>query len=131
MAVTLRNTDILFNDGSAQPKAVIGPGAAPFLPARAWCNFNGATTTPSQVNTSNVSSVTRVGTGTYFVTYAFFMTDAAGTVAVTCNSGVGDGSVFARIRDQSVPEVGGCAVETMRPGVGPMDSSSVHFVVFR
>jgi hypothetical protein len=131
MPTTLQNLGILFNNGTFQSQGVVAGGAAPLFAARAWCNFNGTTTTPSGLASANVSSVTRLGTGNYFVTYAVAMTDAAGTVAVTCNSAPTDGSVFARIANQAFGDASGCPVETMRPGVGAVDSGSVHFIMFR
>jgi hypothetical protein len=51
-------------------------GSAPIFAARAWVNFNGATTTPSIRSSGNVSSVTRSGTGDFTINFTTAMVDA-------------------------------------------------------
>jgi hypothetical protein len=72
MPVSLRNTDILMNSGSAIQDP---PGSAPSYLCRAWVNFNGNGTSAIRAS-GNVSSVTRNGTGSYSVNFSTAMPDA-------------------------------------------------------
>jgi hypothetical protein len=56
-------------------------GDAPYYGARAWVNFNGTGTVAIRAS-SNVSSITDLGTGLYDVNFASVMPDANYTVPV-------------------------------------------------
>ena len=66
MTVTVRGTDILFNDGSTQSTASTN---------RAWVNFNGTGTVAIRAS-YNVSSITDNGTGDYTVNFTSAISDA-------------------------------------------------------
>lgn len=73
MPVTLRNTDILMNSGSAIQDP---PGGAPGYVCRAWVNFNGQGSVSIRAS-GNVSSISDNGVGDYTVNFSSGMPDAS------------------------------------------------------
>lgn len=74
MTTTVRNLDILFNDGTTQSTAATAAQQA----ARAWVNFNGTgsiSTNQTMRANYNVSSVFKNGTGDYTVNFTSNLTD--------------------------------------------------------
>jgi hypothetical protein len=59
-------------------------GSAPSYACRAWVNFNGFNT-PTIIGSGNVSSITDLGVGTYYVNFATAMPDTNYCVASTRN----------------------------------------------
>jgi hypothetical protein len=59
-------------------------GSAPLYAARAWVNFNGTTTPPFIRGIGNVSSVTRISTGRYTVSFTTNAPDANYVINITC-----------------------------------------------
>lgn len=68
MAVTVRGTDILFNDGTTQSTAASGSAV------RAWVNFNGTGTVAIRASL-NVSSITDIGLGVYNLNFTTALAD--------------------------------------------------------
>ena len=68
-------------------------GSAPSYSARAWVNFNGQGT-PAIRASGNVSSITDVGTGTYFINFTTAMADVnyVATVLVSDDSSANRGT---------------------------------------
>jgi hypothetical protein len=64
--------------------------------SKAWVNFNGTTASPSTIRSSyNVSSVTKVSTGSYFCNFSSPLADTSYSALATCNdpSGLGTANV--------------------------------------
>ena len=77
---------------SAQLATVVG--TAPLYMARAWVKYNGVT--PAIEASGNVSSVTVVGTGEYYINFTVAMPDTAyATVAAKQNSVTNTGAYIA------------------------------------
>jgi hypothetical protein len=119
----------LTGNASSATRLSSAGGAAPSYSARAWCSFDGVATIPGIIGAVNVSSVTRVSTGNYFISFTEWMQDGAGVPTVTSTTAATDGSVFARVG--GAVEAGGFPVNTMRPGVGDFDAVRVYIAMFR
>ena len=76
MSVTIRGSDVLFNDGTTQSTAAIG--------VRAWVSYKGVTQTIK--GSYNVSSVTYNSTGIYTINFSSAMPHANYAV-ITGNTG--------------------------------------------
>jgi len=79
------------SSGATIPTAIV---------AKAWVNFAGASGT---INGSfNVSSVTRVSTGIYTVTFTTSMPNANYAISVTPSSASGQGYAIATVNDANI-----------------------------
>ena len=73
---------VTFPDGVQQTNGVTNTGGSPpYYAARAWATFSGATTPPTILASSNVSSITRTATGLFTVTFATPMPNANYSIA--------------------------------------------------
>jgi hypothetical protein len=91
MPMTLRNTDVLFNDGSAQstssPKVrAVFDGRFHSGPVDGYGNQTGPGAITTVFNTFNVSSITKNTIGDYTINFASALTDVNYTMAGTCNA---------------------------------------------
>lgn len=115
MPTTLRNTDILFNDGTTQTSS---RGVA-----KSWVNFNGSAP-PILFGSFNVSSVTRTGVGQYRVFFSSAFADNG--YAVSGNAGsTGTGFITAAQATTYVD------VSSYSPSPGYVDNTPVSVVIHR
>lgn len=128
MAVTIQGVDgITFNDASTQAKsAATGQtGAAPFYTARAWVNFNGTGTVAIR-GSGNVSSITDVRAGVYYVNFTTNMSDT-NYCAVSTSSTVNNNNANNPIYERGVNRVGVSHYESNVE----TDTPDMYVVVFR
>jgi len=121
MTVTVRGTDILFNDGSTQSTASTN---------RAWVNFNGTGTVAIRAS-YNVSSITDNGTGDYTVNFTSAISDA-NYASVGCAGRPGDGNNFVGF-DTNTYSTTQVKFFTKAAGSSPnnTDMNGVYIAVFR
>lgn len=82
-----------------------GEGDAPIYSARAWVNFNGTGTVAIRA-AGNVSSITDVGAGNYYINFSTPMPHANYAVVYTADaSGDGNLSAVAGVMRTSTPTV--------------------------
>lgn len=102
-------------------------GSAPIYGARAWCRFDGTVAgTNAPVAGGNVTSVQRVGTGSYVVNFTTAMQDANYAVHVT--HGQAASPMLVTIGSVNT---GSVAFEIKQPGVANYDQASVYVTVVR
>jgi hypothetical protein len=120
-------TDV--SDIETQVKAATNAtGSAPVFAARAWVNFDGTTTTPTIRASGNVSSVTKVATGSYTTNFTTAMPDA--NYAVTATSSTSGVVTTVRINiNPSASSFGVLCNETELKTA--TDASIMHVAVFR
>ena len=105
-------------------------GSAPALAIRAWCVFNGALTgTNAPVSGSNVTSVTRVSTGRYLVTFTTPMTNA--DFSVSAMALPADSNSYSVSQDQAaaVPTTTTFSIRVTTQSATLTDVSRVHLQV--
>jgi hypothetical protein len=137
MPMTLRNTDLLYNDGSAQSTSVVK--------VRVLFDGRFATLTggyyPGPIttiyNSFNVSSITKNNPGDYTISYASAIFGAAQdhySIAAFCNSfsnGYGDQAGLATTFNNGVPQATSCRITTANSWNGDVfDSPRVSFTAF-
>jgi hypothetical protein len=127
MPTTITGTSISLTQGGNTLSA--GPTSAV---AKAWVNFNG-TGTVSIRGSSNVSSVTDLGTGNYKINFTTSMVDANYCVNTTCNHAGGNStSMFATFDSLGGnPSVSDCRIFTFNNAFSLVDASYVFTSIIR
>jgi hypothetical protein len=112
----------------------------PSYTCRAWVNFNGTLTSPISGRASgNISSITKVGTGRFTVTFTTPLPDANYCVNINYSPDTGNGfyaaaaNIFAVNLDYSVsaPTVNGFSFLTLNVGQSTFNPVYVSVSVFR
>lgn len=100
--------------------------------AKAWVNFNGTTTATIRAS-YNVSSVTRIGTGQYTISFTNAMSDANYSIVGLTDSQSGDTTnALVQISTQSVnPSASSFQIYTVLGSQQVVDRTYVCLSIFR
>jgi hypothetical protein len=103
--------------------------------AKAWARFAGASGTIAA--SYNVSSITRAGTGQYFVNFTNALTDANYSAVVSASNSTGSNWVFSPTYTSNnsgvvtAPTTSGFYITTVNTSFAYVDATYVNLSVFR
>lgn len=125
---------VTFPDAVQQTNGVTNTGGDPrYYAARAWVTFNGSTTPPSILSSSNVASVSRSATGLFTITFTSNMPTANYAVAGMAFDATD--SIVVNLRAQPTVSSFDIRVTDLSPFAGtastsPSSSAYISLVVF-
>jgi len=125
---------VTFPDAVQQTNGMTNTGGDPrYYAARAWVTFNGSTTPPSILSSSNVASVSRSATGLFTITFTSNMPTANYAVAGMAFDSTR--SIVVNLRNQPAVSSFDIRVTDLSPSGGtastnPTSSAYISLVVF-